>query len=350
MLQAEYRHISLRFKETAITSRSKMNSKETYVILLRDSDNPERYGIGECALFRGLSAEDTKDYEKLLAQACSSPLDLPPVSSIRFGFESALADLTNGGIQRFIKSSFTDGEKSITINGLVWMGDKRTMKKRIAQKLNQGFKCVKLKIGGISFEDEIELLRGIRNEFSSSDIELRLDANGAFDPQEALNKLERLAEFDIHSIEQPIKPRQWEKMANICELSPIPIALDEELIGYNGDGVKAEMLDTIKPSYIILKPSLCGGFEEADRWIALSKERGIGWWASSALESNIGLNAIAQWVSKYEPAIPQGLGTGALYVDNFPSPLCLQGDQLSCAKEQINSLTLWDIAHEPVYG
>ncbi len=327
-----------------------MEVKDSYVILLRDTDNPERYGIGECALFRGLSAEDSEDYERLLKQACSHPLDLPPVSSIRFGFESAFADMNKGGRQRLEETPFTVGETSITINGLVWMGDKTTMRKRIAQKLDQGFRCIKLKIGGIKFDDEIELLKEIRQNFSSTEIELRLDANGAFDSEHASEKLDRLAKFEIHSIEQPIKPSQWEKLARICEQSPIPIALDEELIGYNSDSTKISILDTIRPSYVILKPSLCGGFKEADRWIALSEERGIGWWATSALESNIGLNAIAQWVSKYNPSLPQGLGTGGLYLHNFHCPLILEGDRLFCSNEETDSLALWGTAQKSIYG
>ena len=208
------------------------------------------------------------------------------------------------------------------------MGTKQEMCARIAEKLDAGFRCVKLKIGGINFDDEAELLANIRREFPSGSIELRLDANGAFTPQNALDRLNRLSEFDIHSIEQPIKSGQWEEMARLCRLSPIPIALDEELIGFHSDDFKTRLLDTISPAYIILKPSLCGGFEESDRWIELAENRNIGWWATSALESNIGLNAIAQWVARYNPTMPQGLGTGALYTNNFPSPLQLEGDNM----------------------
>lgn len=342
MLQAEYRHVILHFKETAITSRSRMDAKDTYVIKLTDTDIPGRCGIGECALFRGLSAEDTAGYERMLAKACACPTDLPEISSIRFGFESALADLQTGGLQRLYDTPFTQSEKFITINGLIWMGDKNTMRKRIAQKIEQGFGCVKLKIGGISFDEETELLAGIRRNFSRLEIELRLDANGAFSTHDALDKLNRLASFDIHSIEQPIKPGQWEAMAELCEKSPIPIALDEELIGYTGMAQKIALLDMIKPSYIILKPSLCGGFAEADNWIAMAEERNIRWWATSALESNIGLNAIAQWVSTYDTQMPQGLGTGQLYKQNFSTPLKLEGEKMFCIDRNIDSTSLWE--------
>ena len=208
------------------------------------------------------------------------------------------------------------------------MGDKRTMKNRIRQKLDAGFRCVKLKIGGIDFCDELDLLNSIRVEFPVSDIELRVDANGAFTPENAMERLERLSELDLHSIEQPIRQGQWEEMALLCSRSPIPIALDEELIGFRSDEEKERMLDEIRPQYIILKPSLCGGFAEADKWIEIAGKRNVGWWATSALESNIGLSAIAQWVSRYSPVMPQGLGTGALYINNFPSPLRLEGDKL----------------------
>ena len=328
MLKATYRRHILQFKETAITSRSHMNTKETFIVSVTDDERPGITGTGECALFRGLSAEDTPSYERLLETACRNPIAVPELSSVRFGFETALADLKHGGKGRFVNNSFTAGETSIRINGLIWMGDKRIMKQRIREKLDAGFQCVKLKIGGIDFEDELELLRFIRGEYSADILELRVDANGAFTPSEAMRKLERLAEFRLHSIEQPIRQGQWKVMAGLCRHTPVPIALDEELIGFHDDVEKTRMLDAIRPHYIILKPSLCGGFSEADRWIRLAENRGIGWWATSALESNVGLNAIAQWVSAYDPVMPQGLGTGALYTNNFPSPLRLEGDRM----------------------
>lgn len=187
---------------------------------------------------------------------------------------------------------------------------------------------MKLKIGGIDFQEELSILDTLRKEFTVEDIELRLDANGAFSPENAMERLERLSRYNIHSIEQPIRAGQWQEMARLCERSPIPIALDEELIGFSSDASKEMLLETVRPQYIILKPALCGGFAEADRWISMAKKRNIGWWATSALESNIGLNAIAQWVARYRPTIPQGLGTGLLYTDNFPSTLRLDGDKM----------------------
>jgi o-succinylbenzoate synthase len=328
MIKAEWRHYQLNFRETAITSRSRMNVKDTYFIKLFDTDAPDTVGYGECALFRGLSAEDTPDYARQLAEACAHPDTLPEISSIRFGFETALADLHTGGRQVMVSTPFTHGGAVIPINGLVWMGDKATMRRRIAQKLDQGFHCIKLKIGGIDFNDELELLRVIRSEFDESTVELRVDANGAFTPDNVDERLARLAEFHLHSIEQPIKQHQWAAMAKVCATSPIPIALDEELIGFTADSDRARLLNTIRPQYIILKPSLCGGFAEADKWIAAAEQRNISWWATSALESNIGLNAIAQWVSQKSITMPQGLGTGALYTNNIPSPLRQEHDYL----------------------
>ncbi len=307
-----------------------MKVKDTFILRVHDSEVPEVSGLGECALFKGLSAEDTPSYTDHLESFCNNPSadTLPEISSIRFGYETAMLSLNARGSSRLIESAFTTQSSPIQINGLIWMGTKQEMCARIAEKLDAGFRCVKLKIGGINFDDEAELLANIRREFPSGSIELRLDANGAFTPQNALDRLNRLSEFDIHSIEQPIKSGQWEEMARLCRLSPIPIALDEELIGFHSDDFKTRLLDTISPTYIILKPSLCGGFKESDRWIELAENRNIGWWATSALESNIGLNAIAQWVARYNPTMPQGLGTGALYTNNFPSPLQLEGDNM----------------------
>lgn len=342
MLKAEWRRYELKFLETAITSRSKMDVKETFFVKLWDDASPEVAGFGECALFRGLSAEDTPSYEALLTEACLTPECVPEISSIKFGMETALADLRNGGRQIFTDTPFTRGKENITINGLIWMGDKATMRRRIEEKLNKGFRCIKLKIGGINFEEETELLRFIRKQFSAEELELRLDANGAFTPGNALERLKRLSDFTIHSIEQPIKQGQINEMAQLCHLSPIAIALDEELIGFYSDGHKERLLDTIRPQYIILKPALCGGFAEADRWIATAEGRGIGWWATSALESNIGLNAIAQWVSGYRPSMPQGLGTGALYANNFASPLRQERDYLRFEPEAaFDNLTMF---------
>lgn len=233
----------------------------------------------------------------------------------------ALMDLNNKGHQILFPSNFTKGISAIPINGLIWMGEPSFMKEQIKDKLQQGFSCIKMKIGAIDFEQEISILKAIRKEFSPADIELRVDANGAFTPEDATTKLERLAEFQLHSIEQPIKAGQWQKMATLCKNTPLPIALDEELIGIHHTEEKQKLIDTINPQYIILKPSLLGGFESCNEWIQTTEGKNCGWWITSALESNIGLNAIAQWTYTLNSALPQGLGTGQLYTNNFESPL-----------------------------
>lgn len=325
-----------------------MTEKETYFIKIWDEQTPEKFGIGEAAIFRGLSADDTPEYENKVKDVCraiehSADMDLDRWSSIRFGVETALADYACGGRRMLFDTAFSRGNCGVRINGLVWMGSKDEMKLRIAEKLSMGVKCMKLKIGGIDFGSELSLISEIRKNFPSDVLELRLDANGAFSPEEALEKLETLSRYGIHSVEQPVSPGQWEQMARICAESPIPVALDEELIGVESENAKRELLDTVKPQYIILKPSLCGGFSGADRWIALARERGAGWWATSALESDIGLNAIAQWVTQYQLDMPQGLGTGMLYENNIPSPLRCKGDMLWLEKEGKWDLSVLDI-------
>ncbi|WP_026207529.1 o-succinylbenzoate synthase [Butyricimonas synergistica] len=326
MLQAKYSKYILRFKQPSGTSRGVLTEKETWFIKVWDSKQPEIFGLGECAVFRGLGADDRPGYEDKLKEVCLrineiDPPSLSEWSSIRFGVETALADLENGGKRLIFPSTFTEGGETIEINGLIWMGDRETMRQRIVEKLDAGFHCIKLKIGAIDFESELNLLHAIRSQFSKEMVELRVDANGAFSPEEAPRKLEQLARYDIHSIEQPIRQGQWQAMSRLCRNTPIPIALDEELIGINESHQKIEMLDTICPQYIILKPSLAGGFAGSQEWIDLSRERNIGWWVTSALESNIGLNAIAQWTFTLHASMPQGLGTGQLYTNNIPSPL-----------------------------
>lgn len=330
MLRVTWEPLRLQFRFEARTSRAVMQYKDTYIVRVTDLETGLT-GTGEAPLFAGLSAEDTPDYEERLTAACRHvertgvlPADAP--SSVRMGLETALGDLQNGarGVI-FPGSEWLRGDRGIVINGLVWMGDKNTMRQRIASKLDEGFKCLKLKIGGIDFKEELELLKLVRDNFDSDTVELRLDANGAFAPSNAMERLKRLSEFNIHSIEQPIRAGQHEAMAEICRTSPIPVALDEELIGDTTSEQKSAMLDMIRPQYIILKPALCGGFAGADSWIEAARQRGIGWWATSALESNIGLSAIAQWVSLKNPVMPQGLGTGELYHNNTPSSLRRQG-------------------------
>lgn len=311
-----------------------MRSKRTYVLSLWHESDPSVIGRGECALFEGLSADDRPDYEQCLQRLCvainsGSPVDdLSEWSSIKFGYESALKDLANGGTGIYFHSPWVEGRSEIPINGLIWMGDFDEMRKRVDEKLKAGFRCIKIKIGGIDFDRELELLDYVRSHSDRHKVQLRLDANGAFSPDNALERLTRLSRYDIHSIEQPIKPGQWTAMRELCRLSPIPIALDEELIGITDTDRKIELLDTIRPDYIILKPSLCGGFSSAAEWIELATQRRVGWWITSALESNIGLNAIAQWTATLGVKMPQGLGTGLLYANNFPSPLRQVGDVL----------------------
>lgn len=325
-MKAEWAPYVLDFRFLARTSRNSMREKETYFMRLTD-ESTGRQGVGECALFKGLSAEDSPNYELELSEACHNLDKNSMNSSIRFGYEGAVMDM-----MPLEDNEFTRGEAGIPINGLIWMGDRHTMRQRIDEKLSAGFHVLKLKIGGINFEEEVDLLRYIRNRFPADALELRLDANGSFDTQNAMARLDALAKFDIHSIEQPIKPGQWDAMSQICSDSPIPIALDEELIGLRSENEVKIVLDTLHPAYIILKPSLCGGFQSADCWIGEAEKRGIGWWATSALESNVGLEAIARWLVMRSGSasfkLPQGLGTGQLYHNNIESPLELRGDKL----------------------
>lgn len=322
----------LKFSFPAGTSRGVLHEKLSWFIHCQH-DGKDYFG--ECGLLKGLSIDDRPDYETRLDESIhqfqEGRLDLDGLKdwpSIRCGWEMILRKLESQSDTVLWESDFTRGE-AIAINGLVWMGKKDFMHDQIREKLSSGFKCVKMKVGAIDFDTEIELLQGIRKEFSSDEIEIRVDANGAFRPMNALDKLKRLAELEIHSIEQPIASGQWQEMAELCRLSPIPIALDEELITLTTKEEKEKMMTTIKPSFIILKPSLIGGFKTSDEWISITKDVECGWWATSALESNVGLNAIAQWVSTKELEMPQGLGTGSLYTNNFPSPLTVSNGYLS---------------------
>lgn len=330
MLQASYQKYTLHFKEPAGTSRGVLADKETFVIRMWEEERPGIVGVGECALFRGLSAEDCEGYEAKLEEVCRNIAEisleaLGEWSSIRFGVEMARRDLEHGGCGIYFPSSFTEGRQSIVINGLIWMGDRESMLQRIREKLEAGFHCIKLKIGAIDFLAELDLLRYIRKKFGREEIELRVDANGAFTPVEAMEKLEALARFDLHSIEQPVRAGQWEVLERLCRETPVPIALDEELIGISREDRKRELLEAIRPQYIVLKPALCGGFQGAGEWLRMAEERHIGWWVTSALESNIGLTALAQWVATLPHSMPQGLGTGRLYTNNFPSALVQEG-------------------------
>ncbi|MEA3505597.1 MAG: o-succinylbenzoate synthase [Bacteroidota bacterium] len=326
MLKAKYIKHILHFKRPAGTSRGILNNKEAFFIIIWHDENPLIKGIGECGLLRGLSYDDTPDYEEKLSHLCKNinavdEKKLEQWPSIRFAIEMAKLDLQTGGKQILFPSFFTDAKASMDINGLIWMGEKDFMFLQIKEKLSAGFSCIKMKIGAIDWDAELELLKSIRAKFPVSDIELRVDANGGFSVSNAPEKLLELSKLQIHSIEQPIKAGQIDAMAKLCKTSPIPIALDEELIGVFEYKNKLQLLEKIKPQYIILKPSLLGGFAACDEWIEIAEKLNIGWWITSALESNIGLNAIAQWTFTLNNKMPQGLGTGALYTNNIPSPL-----------------------------
>lgn len=326
-MKATFQKYTLQFKRPAGTSRGVLTEKPTWLLIIEHNG---RRGIGECSPLPGLSIDDISDYErsKLLWTCAHISLgkealweQLKSYPSIQFGVEQAFLSLEAEQEGVLFPSPFTEGQVPISINGLIWMGDKHYMQQQIREKLSQGFHCIKMKIGAIDFETEYQLLKNIRQEYAPSDIELRVDANGAFSPLEALEKLKQLSDLEIHSIEQPIRAGQYEQMARLCEASPLRIALDEELIGVACPERKKEILQWIRPAYIILKPSLIGGYRGSEEWIDLAEKQGIGWWVTSALEGNVGLSAIAQWTYTLKNPLPQGLGTGSLYTNNFPSSL-----------------------------
>ena len=349
---------TLHFKQPAGTSRGVYTTRHSYYLTLTSDEMPGIEGVGECATLPDLSCDAKPEYEMTLRQVCQMveqmgriPYDMiRAYPSITFGLETAFASLFDAarkqglpisapaGMENLIDlfdSPFGRGEEGITINGLVWMGTYEEMLARLEEKLQAGFHCVKLKIGAIDFFKELDLIKRIRDVYTCEQVELRVDANGGFLPENAMSQLEALAKYDIHSIEQPIKQHQWPKMAQLCRETPLPIALDEELIGVNVRSMKEALLDTIRPQYIILKPSLHGGIYGCNEWIQLANQRGIGSWITSALESNIGLNAIAHYAAKvYGPNVkmPQGLGTGQLFTDNIPMPLEIRGDKLFVVK------------------
>ncbi len=328
------------FRFAAGTSRGVYTTRRSWFVTLTDDEG--RTGVGECAPLPDLSCDALPDYERILRemtcqvqQSGEIPYSqLLPYPSMLFGLETALWQLGHG-FSALDDTPFARGEEGIPINGLIWMGAFDEMSRRLDEKLSQGFHCIKLKIGAIDFDEELSLIRRIRERYGSDDVQLRVDANGAFSPEEALQRLDQLSRFDIHSIEQPIRQHQWNEMARLCKATPLPIALDEELIGVNLAMMKEELLDTIRPQYIILKPSLHGGMSGCEEWIEMAQQRGIGSWVTSALESNIGLNAIAHCTAAmYGPHItmPQGLGTGQIYSDNIPMPLEIRGEQLWTTK------------------
>ena len=343
-MQATYKKYILNFKRPSGTSRGVMTEKETWFIILEENG---KTGIGECGILRSLSIDDRPDYEEKLQWVCQNIHlgkntlwdELIEFPSIQFGVEMAFLSLQSETLFDLFPSEFTNGKKNMLINGLVWMGEEQFMKTQIEEKLSQGFSCIKLKIGAIDFEKELGLLRFIRQNFDAKTIEIRVDANGAFTSNEALSKLNQLNEFELHSIEQPIKANQIQEMKLLCQQTPFPIALDEELIGVFGIENKQKLLEEIQPQYIILKPSLVGGFKGTLEWISIAESLNIGWWITSALESNIGLNAITQFTYTLQNPLPQGLGTGGLYTNNFDCPLEIENGHI-----QYNPAKNWDIS------
>ena len=325
-MKATYQKYILDFKKPSGTSRGILTEKETWFIILEQDG---KKGIGECGILRSLSIDDRPDYEVKLQWVCANIhlgmealwevlLEFP---SLQFGLEMAFRSLESQTPYLLFPSEFVDGTQAIAINGLVWMGAEDFMKAQIEEKIANGFNCIKLKIGAIDFQQELGLLRFIRSHFSPEQMEIRVDANGGFSAEEALDKLNQLSGYQLHSIEQPIRQHQHDSMTELCKITPLPIALDEELIGVFTIAEKEALLTAIRPQYIILKPSLIGGFRGASEWIALAEKYNIDWWVTSALESNIGLNAIAQWTFTLGNPMPQGLGTGGLYTNNFDCPL-----------------------------
>lgn len=375
MYKIEISERTLHFKQPAGTSRGVYTTRHSYYLTLTSDELPGVEGVGECATLPDLSCDAKPEYEMTLRQVCQMveqmgriPYDMiRAYPSITFGLETAFASFfdaakkfleivpTEGAssssemlkqkgvsvpagmenLTELFDSPFGRGEEGITINGLVWMGTYEEMLARLEEKLQAGFHCVKLKIGAIDFFKELDLIKRIRDVYTKEQVELRVDANGGFLPENAMSQLEALAKYNIHSIEQPIKQHQWPKMAQLCRETPLPIALDEELIGVNVRSMKQALLDTVRPQYIILKPSLHGGIYGCNEWIELANQRGIGSWITSALESNIGLNAIAHYAAKVYGSnvkMPQGLGTGQLFTDNIPMPLEIRGDKLFVVK------------------
>ena len=332
-MKVTYRKHILLFKQPSGTSRGVFTEKETWFLELHIR---EKKYIGECGLLRGLSIDDRADYQEKLQWVCQHIHlgkeaiweELTAFPSIQFGVEQIFIALKCEDSDILFPSEFTTGQKGIPINGLIWMGTPQFMKNQIKEKLKQDFRCIKMKIGALDFDTEYQIIKQLRNEFPADEIEIRVDANGSFSINDAFEKLKKLSDLQLHSIEQPIAVRQWEEMALLCEKSPLPIALDEELIGIFSKKDKENLLSAIRPQYIILKPSLIGGYKGSEEWISLAEEKQIGWWITSALESNIGLSAIAQWTFTLQNPIPQGLGTGSLYTNNIKSSLQVRKGQL----------------------
>jgi o-succinylbenzoate synthase len=335
MLHYSYFKRTLEFAFDARTSRGDIKKHAAYIIEVRDLLKPKFIGRGEASPLNGLSIDCHDDFENQLINILQElnnglrpeDINLLRLPSIRFALETAMTDLHFGGQMKVFDNEFNRG-KAIPINGLIWMADKQKMLQEAQEKIEKGFNCIKLKVGNLDFDEECRLIESIRKNNSAYKLEIRLDANGAFEPYEAIEKLKELHRFEIHSIEQPIKPKQVDWMEEICRKAPIHIALDEELIGIDVEEMGFRLIKKIKPKYIILKPTLIGGFSTCDKWINLADKSKIGWWLTSALESNVGLNAIAQYASYLKVKNHQGLGTGSLYQNNFPSPLLVENGYL----------------------
>ena len=347
MIEATWKEITFTPRFPLGTSKGVIEARTAWFLIAWEKERPEVCGIGEAALFPGHSKEFPADVRTKLLELCANTsdwearlnTDLVNVPSVRFAVEQCLRDLQASGSKVLFPSDFTLGRKGIPINGLVWMGDKDTMRARIKEQLEVGNRCVKMKIGAIGIADELELLADVRKQFSAQELTLRVDANGAFNNSNVMPVLQRLAKLQVESIEQPVAPGLYEVMEEICAHAPLPIALDEDLIGLNTREVKQDLLDHVRPQHIVIKPSLVGGWAAAQEWIGLAKERNIGWWITSALESSIGLNAVAQWTATLGTTIPQGLGTGSVYTDNFPSPLGVEQAELLYRPE-----SPWDLS------
>lgn len=351
MIKAKTIHSEFRFQRPATTSRGTYQSKKVHFIVLYHTEEPSIAGIGECSLFAGLSYDDVKGFDNKLNQTVErinqgnylADTSLSEWPSINFALETAWRDIRSNGNRILYPSGFTEGIDTIRINGLIWMGSKEDMIRQVRQKLNDGFTCLKMKIGALDFDEELEVLKFIRNACTPDELEIRLDANGAFKPREALEIIKLLSEFDLHSIEQPIAAGRVDDMARICELSPVPIALDEEMIGMHSMTSRIKMLNTTKPQYLVLKPGLLGGLAATREWISLARERNIHWWITSALETNIGLNAIAQWTYTLQNQVYHGLSTGSLYQNNIRSPLFLHGERLCFDPDRKWDLTAFEL-------
>lgn len=334
MIRAWVEKHELVFKTPARTSRNTLNVKKLWLLKLQDTKGV--VGVGEISPFPGLSVDDRPDFEDRLEGTLKEinngtaieELELSDWPSIAFGMESALLDLANGGKRVFFPGPFAEGKAGIPINGLIWMASREEMLKQVEDKIAAGFRCIKMKIGFLDFDEECRMLEAIRRKYSAFQIELRVDANGAFPASDAMTLLKELARFQLHSIEQPIAPRQWDSMAKLCRESPLAIALDEELLGVDPFKGGSTLLKELKPSYLILKPGLLGGFKRSSEWIRLAEKANTPWWITSALESNIGLEAIAQYTATFDNPLPQGLGTGMLYENNFASGLVIRNGEL----------------------